>query len=157
MRVWEVCFVLPLKSPSILISSPPTDEPTSLYPTRLVVLSLLLVKSLLGDWDGASTLSVPPGFVTTFASLLITQLLPLRQDDLEKWSEDPEEWMNEEEMDRWEFELRPCAEFVLKALLSAFKEELGPSMAGLLEQVSGASSPLSPSAPRNELTRVPPP
>ncbi|GAA6036573.1 hypothetical protein JCM8097_001232 [Rhodosporidiobolus ruineniae] len=116
------------------------DDHTALYPTRLVVQSLLLVKSLLGDWDGQSTLPVPPGFVQQLAELLITRLLPLRQDDLEKWSEDPEEWMNEEEMERWEFELRPCAEHVLKALLSAYREELGPSMAALLQQVSTPQS-----------------
>ncbi|GAA5826975.1 hypothetical protein JCM11251_002187 [Rhodosporidiobolus azoricus] len=113
-----------------------SDEPTALYPTRLVVQALLIVKSLLGDWDGASAVPVPPGFVQQFTELLITRLLPLRQEDLEAWEADPEDWMNEEEMERWEFELRPCAEFVLKALLSAFREELGPNMAALLQQVS---------------------
>jgi hypothetical protein len=131
------------------------DDAISLYPTRLVVLSLLLIKSLLGDWDGASpaSSSLPPSFVPTFASLLITRFLPLRQADLEAWNDDPEEWMNEEEMERWEFEVRPCAEFVLKALLSAFKEELGGSMVELLKQVSGSSSPLPSllSASINEL------
>ncbi|GJN91530.1 hypothetical protein Rhopal_004553-T1 [Rhodotorula paludigena] len=116
------------------------DDATSLYPTRLVVQALLLIKSMLGDWDGSSGLPVPPDFVQQLAQLLITRLLPLRQEDLEKWSEDPEEWMNEEEMDRWEFELRPCAEYVLKALLSAYREELGPSMAAFLQQVSTPQS-----------------
>ncbi|GAA6047821.1 hypothetical protein JCM3770_004659 [Rhodotorula araucariae] len=112
------------------------DSALAPYPTRLVVQALLLLKSLLGDWDGSSGLAVPPGFVQQFAELLITRLLPLRQEDLDRWSEDPEEWMNEEEAERWEFELRPCAEHVLKALLSAFRDELGPSIAGLLRQVS---------------------
>ncbi|GAA6004411.1 hypothetical protein JCM10207_000715 [Rhodosporidiobolus poonsookiae] len=112
------------------------DDPTALYPTRLVVQVLLLLKSLLGDWDGSSGLPIPPGFSQQFAELLVLRLLPLQQEDLEKWNDDPEEWMNEEEMERWEFELRPCAEFVLKALLSAFREELGPIMARLLNEVS---------------------
>ncbi|GAA5932542.1 hypothetical protein JCM3775_005950 [Rhodotorula graminis] len=112
------------------------DSPLAPYPTRLVVQALLLLKSLLGDWDGSSGLAIPPGFVQQFAELLITRLLPLGQDDLDKWSDDPEEWMNEEEAERWEFELRPCAEYVLRALLSAFRDELGPSIAGLLQQVS---------------------
>ncbi|GAA5857039.1 hypothetical protein JCM8547_007927 [Rhodosporidiobolus lusitaniae] len=116
------------------------DDPTSPYPTRLIVQSLLLIKSLLGDWDGQSSLPVPPDMPQQIAELLITRLLPLNQEDLEKWSEDPEEWMNEEEMERWEFELRPCAEFVLKALLSAFRDELGPSMAALLQRVSSPQS-----------------
>lgn len=79
---------------------------TALYPTRLVVQALLLVKSLLGDWDGRAPLDPPEGFVEQFTNLLVKQLLPLRQDDLEKWQDDPEEWMNEEEMERWEFDLR---------------------------------------------------
>ncbi|TNY19776.1 armadillo-type protein [Rhodotorula diobovata] len=112
------------------------DNPLAPYPTRLVVQALLLLKSLLGDWDGSTGLAVPPGFVQQLAHLLITRMLPLRQDDLDKWTEDPEEWMNEEEAERWEFELRPCAEYVLRALLAAFKDELGPSVAGLLQRVS---------------------
>lgn len=83
-----------------------TDNPLAPYPTRLVVQALLLLKSLLGDWDGSTGLAVPPGFVQQLAHLLITRMLPLRQDDLDKWTEDPEEWMNEEEAERWEFELR---------------------------------------------------
>ncbi|CEQ38881.1 SPOSA6832_00361, partial [Sporobolomyces salmonicolor] len=116
------------------------DDPLALYPERLVVQSLLLLKSTTGDWDGSSGLDISLDFVRQLAELLVTRLLPLRQDDLEKWDADPEEWMNEEEMERWEFELRPCAEFVLKALLSAYRDELGPSMAALLQQVSTPQS-----------------
>ena len=38
--------------------------------------------------------------------MLLMKLLPLRTGDIEKWVEDPEEWMNEEEADRFEYELR---------------------------------------------------
>ncbi|GAA5889895.1 hypothetical protein JCM5296_003642 [Sporobolomyces johnsonii] len=116
------------------------DDPLAVYPERLVVQSLLLLKSTTGDWDGSSGLDISLDFVRQLAELLVTRLLPLRQDDLEKWDADPEEWMNEEEMERWEFELRPCAEFVLKALLSAYRDELGPSMTALLQQVSTPQS-----------------
>ncbi|GAA5991993.1 hypothetical protein JCM10908_000686 [Rhodotorula pacifica] len=116
------------------------DDLRSLYPTRLVVQALLLIKAMLGDWDGASALPVSPEFVKQFAEVLITRMLPLRQEDLQKWEQDPEEWMNEEEQDRWEFDLRPCAEYVLKALLSAHKEQLGPDMAALLQRVSTPQS-----------------
>ena len=34
---------------------------------------------------------------------------------------------------------QPCAEYVLKALLSAHREQLGPNMAALLQQVSSQS------------------
>ncbi|PRQ76874.1 Armadillo-type fold [Rhodotorula toruloides] len=113
-----------------------SDDVTALYPTRLVVQALLLVKSLLGDWDGRAPLEPPEGFVEQFTDLLVKQLLPLRQDDLEKWQEDPEEWMNEEEMERWEFDLRPCAENVLKALASVQREKVGPILVQLLQSVA---------------------
>ncbi|GAA5866359.1 hypothetical protein JCM3774_006631 [Rhodotorula dairenensis] len=116
------------------------DDLHSLYPTRLVVQALLLIKVTLGDWDGTSALPVSPDFVQQFAEVLITRMLPLRQEDLQKWEQDPEEWMNEEEQDRWEYDLRPCAEYVLKALLSAHRELLGPNMAALLHQVSTPQS-----------------
>lgn len=83
-----------------------TDSMEALYPERLVVQSLLLLQTLLGDWSSAAPIEVPGGFVRQFAELIVTKFLPLRQVDLEKWTEDPEEWMNEEEAERWEFELR---------------------------------------------------
>lgn len=108
----------------------------------------------MGDWASKSPIDVSIDFVRQFAELLVTKLLPLRAVDLEKWADDPEEWMNEEEADRWEYELRvstqiriqcsradaslqPCAEQVLQSLLSHYKAELGPVMASLLQQVSG--------------------
>lgn len=60
----------------------------------------------MGDWASASPVDISAEFVQQFAKLLITKLLPLREEDLEKWADDPEEWMNEEEADRWEFDLR---------------------------------------------------
>ncbi|KAL8284260.1 hypothetical protein RQP46_005009 [Phenoliferia psychrophenolica] len=84
------------QSPSTSIS----DELTAPYPERFVVLSLLLLKSTMGDWAAQSPVSVPPEFVRQFVEILVTKLLPLRAIDLEKWAEDPEEWMNEEEADR---------------------------------------------------------
>jgi hypothetical protein len=88
----------------------PSDEMTSLYPERFVVQSLLLLKSTMGNWASASPIEVSPDFVRQFAELIVTRLLPLRQVDLEKWADDPEEWMNEEEADRWEYELRVSCE-----------------------------------------------
>lgn len=82
------------------------DEPTALYPERFVVQALLLLKSTMGDWASKSPIDVSLDFVRQFAELLVTKLLPLRAVDLGKWADDPEEWMNEEEADRWEYELR---------------------------------------------------
>lgn len=44
--------------------------------------------------------------------LLVTRYMPLNSSDLERWMEDPEEWLNEEvrESDQWEFEIRVSSE-----------------------------------------------
>ncbi|SCV68568.1 BQ2448_689 [Microbotryum intermedium] len=110
-----------------------SDEVTSCYPERLVVHLLLFIRTTLGDWASTSPLtSLPPKFAPEFAEILVTRLIPLRQVDLEKWQDDPEEWMNEEAANREEFELRPCAEYVLRSLLSHYKDELAPMMKGWL-------------------------
>lgn len=40
--------------------------------------------------------------------ILVTRFIPLKSDDLEAWSSDPEEWVNSEDKDndQWEYELR---------------------------------------------------
>ena len=76
------------------------------YPTALVVQSLLLLKQCLGDWASSSPIPVDPVFVKQIAEILVTRLLPLRPEDLQQWDEEPEEFMCEEESERWEFELR---------------------------------------------------
>jgi hypothetical protein len=99
--------VRPHPSPSArIVLTSRTDEPNAPYPERFVVQSLLLLKATMGDWASASPVDVSPDFVRQFAGLIVTRLLPLRPVDLEKWGDDPEEWMNEEEADRWEYELR---------------------------------------------------
>ncbi|KAM0793458.1 hypothetical protein ACM66B_000901 [Microbotryomycetes sp. NB124-2] len=109
---------------------------TCLYPERFVVQSLLLLRSAI------TTLTNPEGekhlseLILRFTELLITKLLPMRPEDLERWNEDPEEWMNEEEAERWEFELRPCAEHVLKLLLASHGQLLTPTLASMLQHTS---------------------
>ena len=103
-----------------------------MYPIRLLIPSLLLLKSTLSSWDGQTPLSIPISFVQEFAKVLVTNCLVMRTEELERWNEDPEEFINDEEMDKWEFELRPCAEYVLRSLISGYKEELGPQLAAYL-------------------------
>lgn len=40
--------------------------------------------------------------------LLVTRLIPLNAADLEAWMNDPEEWVNGEKDEQWEFGLRVC-------------------------------------------------
>lgn len=49
-------------------------------------------------------------FVEEAVELLLTRLIPLSTLDLERWTLDPEEWINQEERegDAWEYDLRVC-------------------------------------------------
>ena len=60
----------------------------------------------------------------------------LKKDELEKWDFDAEEFVNEEEENegKWEFELRPASEIVLKSLVGGYKEEVGGILKGYLEE-----------------------
>lgn len=55
---------------------------------------------------------------------------------MEKWDFDAEEFVNEEEENegKWEFELRPASEIVLKSLVGGYKEEVGGILKGYLEE-----------------------
>ena len=66
-------------------------------------------------------------FVLQVVNTIITRLFVFRQSDLEAWDEDPEEWESQErdQGQAWEWEVRPCAERVLRSLLTYYKELLG--------------------------------
>ena len=55
-------------------------------------------------------LALSQQFVENAVRLLVTRFMPLNPGDLEKWMNDPEEWVNLEDRDSdlWEFELRVC-------------------------------------------------
>ncbi|KAK4057588.1 hypothetical protein OIO90_001233 [Microbotryomycetes sp. JL221] len=113
---------------------------TCLYPERFIIQSMLLLQSTLGSWSSCSPISISNEFIENYFKLLILKLLPLRIDDLERWNDDPEEWINEEEDDRYEFELRPCAEHVLKQLLAQHGQLLAPNLFQMLQQTSSGKN-----------------
>ncbi|CAG8781078.1 16641_t:CDS:2, partial [Acaulospora morrowiae] len=71
--------------------------------------------------------------VESFAELLITDLISLTKEDLEMWEDDPEGWINYDETDHWEYQLRPCAEKVFIELLTQYRNSLSVKIAKLLE------------------------
>ncbi|CAG8494007.1 26063_t:CDS:10, partial [Racocetra persica] len=77
-----------------------------------------------------------PNFVESCAELLISNLIILRKDDLIMWEEDPEGWINYDESDHWEHQLRPCAEKVFMDLLSQYRDTLSPKIVKLIENVA---------------------
>ena len=84
-----------------------------------MVKSMMLLKECMGNWAASSPISIPPGFAVKYAELLVTRLMPLREVDLERWNDGPEEWMTEEEAERWEFDLRVSRKLLNTTMLAS--------------------------------------
>ena len=63
-----------------------------------------MIEGATGDIEGMRL----PDLAKQCAELLITHFIILRPSDSRKWEEEPEEWIDEEEADRWEYDLRVC-------------------------------------------------
>jgi len=116
---------------TVLILNDRIDSFDSVYPIRLLVQGMVLFRDALNTWSGRgdpqkmmgkSSLHELDPLLYRFSdvlsqqsaeeavNLLMTRFIPLTPVDLEKWSTDPEEWVNEEEKDEqaWEYEIRVC-------------------------------------------------
>ncbi|KDQ20506.1 hypothetical protein BOTBODRAFT_309717 [Botryobasidium botryosum FD-172 SS1] len=139
------------------------DEQTAVYPTKFLLQGMVLFKNSLSQWsptrkarngsmdtDHEEVFSV--GFVEQCVQLLVSRFIPLNGGDLEKWMEDPEEWVNDEEKetDAWEFELRPCAERVLMTMAVRYPEYVTPLLKQTFDQVTAIPSTDLPSVLQRE-------
>lgn len=138
--VWEVINNATTTPSNHAAKTTISDSITSPYPTRFVIPCLLLLKSTLSSWDGQNPLThakIPLEFIYSLFTTLIEKCLVLTREELEKWEADPEEFINGEEqdegMEKWEFELRPCAEYVLRSVVSGYKEEMPKKLAAYLQ------------------------
>ncbi|KAI0170404.1 putative importin 11 [Pestalotiopsis sp. NC0098] len=75
-------------------------------------------------------------FIVDMANTIISNFLVFRETDLEAWIEDPEEWEQQEESggNAWEWEVRPCAEQVLRLLLVSYKHLLVEPLLGYFQR-----------------------
>ncbi|SCU89469.1 LAFA_0E18294g1_1 [Lachancea sp. 'fantastica'] len=64
--------------------------------------------------------------VQRWVDLLMGWYIKLRLSELESWSIDPEEWMNEQLATSYEHQIRPCAENFFQDLIGTFSEVLVP-------------------------------
>jgi hypothetical protein len=64
---------------------------------------------------------LPQNLVEDAVKVLVTQFIPLKPSDLEGWKEDPESWVNTEEVenDQWEYDLRVRRSPILSSLYSS--------------------------------------
>ncbi|KAK9365030.1 armadillo-type protein [Lipomyces kononenkoae] len=75
-------------------------------------------------------------FVVSVHDILLWSYLRLRPTDLEKWSNEPEEFVYDEVQNSWEYQLRPCSEKVYVDLLLNFKDLLKPRVLEAFEAAS---------------------
>ncbi|KAJ7129521.1 armadillo-type protein [Mycena epipterygia] len=120
------------------------DSPEALYPVRFLVQGMVLFKENLSQWkpmrkDGTENLnSLNQTFVQTAVETLIKQFMPLKQAELKEWTEDPEQWVNDEDTDndQWIFEIRPCSERVLMQLSNQFPDVVAPLLHNLYKIIA---------------------
>ncbi|KAF7790859.1 hypothetical protein EIP86_001817 [Pleurotus ostreatoroseus] len=142
----------------------PAEYIQAVFPTRFLVLSMVLFKESLSQWtperkDGkqnaqgknnltsvaipssrnpASTSAVlPQDIVEQAIRLLVLRFIPLKPADLEGWETDPEDWVNHEEQDNdmWEYEIRPCAERVLMVITHQYPSYVVPLLFNVFKEV----------------------
>ncbi|CAJ0650514.1 12985_t:CDS:10 [Entrophospora sp. SA101] len=75
-----------------------------------------------------------PPFVESCCELLVSNLIVLRKGDLTMWEDDPEGWVNFDENDHWEYQLR--VERVFMDLLSQYRDPLSTRILSMLETVA---------------------
>ncbi|KAF7355443.1 Importin N-terminal domain-containing protein [Mycena sanguinolenta] len=115
------------------------DDPEALYPVRFLVQCMVLFKENLSQWkpilnNGVENQNVlPQHVVQRAAEIIITQFMPLNDNELQEWLSDPEQWVNEEETDneQWIFEIRACSERVLMQLSNQFPDVIPPLLVNL--------------------------
>ncbi|KAJ3124436.1 hypothetical protein HK100_011234, partial [Physocladia obscura] len=88
-----------------------------------------------------------PSFVTNAAQILVTKYMVMNNEELERWNDEPESFMADEEADQWEFSLRMCAQKALMDLISKNRTTIAPVLVSMLQQVSE----ISPSADSNSI------
>ncbi|KAF8914040.1 armadillo-type protein [Gymnopilus junonius] len=120
------------------------DSDEALYPVRFLVQGMVLFKESLSQWTPLRRSGVPnkntlsQEFVENAVRVLVTRFMPLNTLDLENWTTDPEQWVQDEdkENDQWEYEIRACAERVLMQLCNQFSDFVIPLLVSTFEQIA---------------------
>ncbi|CCK72223.1 karyopherin KAP120 KNAG_0J01420 [Huiozyma naganishii CBS 8797] len=76
--------------------------------------------------------------VKRLVDILVDSYLKLRPVELESWFCDPEEWMNEQLVTSFEYQIRPCAENFFQDLIVSFPELLVPYLLNKIENEAGS-------------------
>ena len=76
----------------------------------------------------------------------------ISKDDLEQWESDPEEYMNEEKCEIWNYDLRPCSEVLMLSLVHHFSDYLVPVLVNMISEVQNNFIPQIAENPQIILT-----
>ncbi|KAK5961691.1 karyopherin KAP120 PWA37_001064 [Arxiozyma heterogenica] len=71
--------------------------------------------------------------IKQLVDILVDCYLKLRPAELESWFCDPEEWMNEQMITSYEYQIRPCAENFFQDLINSFPDLLVPYLLNKIE------------------------
>lgn len=71
--------------------------------------------------------------VKQLVDILVEWYLKLRPSELENWFCDPEEWINEQMITSYEYQIRPCAENFFQDLINSFPKLLVPYLLNKIE------------------------
>ncbi|GMM56878.1 Kap120 protein [Maudiozyma humilis] len=71
--------------------------------------------------------------IKQLVDVIINWYLKLRPAELENWFVDPEEWINEQMLTSFEYQIRPCAENFFQDLIYSFSELLVPFLLNKIE------------------------
>ena len=83
---------------------------------------------------------------------VILEFLMISKDDLEQWESDPEEYMNEEKSEVWNYDLRPCSEVLMLSLVHHFSKTLVPVLVNMVSEVQNNFLPKIAENPQIILT-----
>ncbi|EDO17042.1 hypothetical protein Kpol_530p12 [Vanderwaltozyma polyspora DSM 70294] len=71
--------------------------------------------------------------IKNLVDTLMKWYLKLRPSELESWFMDPEEWINEQMITSYEYQIRPCAENFFQDLINTFSTILAPYLLNKIE------------------------
>ncbi|GMM36246.1 Kap120 protein [Saccharomycopsis crataegensis] len=75
--------------------------------------------------------------IISLTELIINWYLKLRPAALENWNDNPEEFINEELLESWEYQIRPCSENFFQTLITSYKELLVPFTLNKITEING--------------------
>ena len=78
--------------------------------------------------------------IRKMVDILLNWYLKLRPAELENWSLDPEEWINEQMATSYEYQIRPCAENFFQDLINNYSQLLVPYLLGIIESDNSVPS-----------------